>query len=271
MSEPKRIGRRVFPNRESSEIRKSQQFLHYSTKPILPPEEPPIDYTIKVKNDRDYKVVGDVFHRVPSTDFSREEDNLRSSRQKPKSSQKTVEEILDELDNVLFEASIPFDELKKKVENFNLSFKPYAPDSDLEEIQKHQRYTKEPIRIEPIRISRKDSNSNENLNLTALSSSSSKNSSKNNEKKIEEMFRKTQKEISEAKAYFSPVYFQAQFELDGVPAWKRNLLAEKKSKETIRRIEHDAWAKFERFKISLTEKRQQIRRSSSVQIGRSKK
>lgn len=46
----------------------------------------------------------------------------------------TVEEVLDELDTVLFEASIPFDELKKKVERFNLTFKPYAPEITVEEL-----------------------------------------------------------------------------------------------------------------------------------------
>ena len=46
----------------------------------------------------------------------------------------TVEEVLDELDTVLFEASIPFDELKKKVERFNLTFKPYASEITVDDL-----------------------------------------------------------------------------------------------------------------------------------------
>lgn len=42
-SQPKRLGRRVFPNQQSDQIRRSQQFLHY-----VPPPEPPVDYTIRV-------------------------------------------------------------------------------------------------------------------------------------------------------------------------------------------------------------------------------
>ncbi|CAP23933.1 Protein CBG02614 [Caenorhabditis briggsae] len=245
-SQPKRLGRRVFPNQDSVEIRKSQQFLHY-----VPPPEPPIDYTIRVPQEKDYKVIGDVFHRPSSVDYSKEEAHLTSSSKGTPQlggRRNTVEEVLDELDTVLFEASIPFDELKKKVERFNLTFKPYAPEitvDDLPEI---------PYSTDIKRIPKLDAKpTRETIQ------------EERNRLEIERTYRKTLETIETAKEHYSPQYFRDQFEQEGIPHWKRNLLAEKKSKEAIRRIEHDAWLEYERIKQRLSTK-PQIKRSSSVQL-----
>ncbi|CAL2032379.1 hypothetical protein CAEBREN_29167 [Caenorhabditis brenneri] len=245
-SQPKRLGRRVFPNQESDQIRRSQQFLHY-----VPPPEPPVDYTIRVPQEKDYKVIGDVFQRPSSVDYSKEEAHLTSSSKgTPRlgGRRNTVEEVLDELDTVLFEASIPFDELKKKVERFNLTFKPYAPEvtvDDLPEI---------PYSTDIKRIPKLDAKpSKETIQ------------EERNRKEIENCYKKTLEKIESAKQHYSPQFFREQFEREGIPHWKRNLLAEKKSKETVRRIEHDAWLDFERTKQKLSTK-PQIKRSSSVQL-----
>ncbi|CAI2344832.1 unnamed protein product [Caenorhabditis sp. 36 PRJEB53466] len=231
-SPPKRVGRRVFPSPQSEQIRRSQQLLHY-----VPPPEPPIDYTI----------------RVPQVDYSKEEAHLTSSSKgTPRlgGRRNTVEEVLDELDTVLFEASIPFDELKKKVERFNLSFKPYAPEitiDDLPEIPYSTDIKRTPkLDAKPLRETVQQ---------------------EKQRAETEEMYKKTLEQIEKAKNHFTPEYFKAHYEKEGIPHWKRNLLADKKSKEMIRRIEHEAWLEFERFKQKVARPSDKIKRSSSVQLG----
>uniref|UniRef100_A0A8R1I0P8 Uncharacterized protein n=1 Tax=Caenorhabditis japonica TaxID=281687 RepID=A0A8R1I0P8_CAEJA len=244
-SQPKRIGRRVFPHQQSDEIRTSRQFLHYE-----PPPEPPVDYTIRVPQEKDYKVVGDVFQRPSSVDYSKEEAHLTSSsRQTPRlgARRDTVEEVLDELDTVLFEASIPFDELKKKVERFNLTFKPYPPENSVENLPEIPFDADK--RISPkldVKPSKQTIQQEKHRTETA------------------EMYKKTLEKIELAKSHFSADYFKAQYEREGIPKWKRALLAEKKSKETVRRIEHDAWVEFEKFKARAP--KPSVKRSTSVQL-----
>ncbi|CAB3411113.1 unnamed protein product [Caenorhabditis bovis] len=251
-----RVGRRVFPSPQTEAIRNSVELLHYS-----PPPEPPIDYTIRQPSkESSYKVVTDVFRKSDSPDFTSEENHLRSSNTKRITRRDTVEEVLDELDTVLFEASIPFEQLRQKVERFNLTFKPYAPDvnvDQLPEIPYSKQYQPVP-RLEKTRESR----DTERIDKIELS--------KEQQSRIDEVYKSTLRAIEEAKDHFTPEYFRKHLETNpAVPKWKVKLLAEKKSKQTIQRIEHDAWEDFERFKQKLEKNddgNRRVKRSSSVQI-----
>ncbi|CAD6192006.1 unnamed protein product [Caenorhabditis auriculariae] len=233
---------------------------------LMPVPEPPVDYTIRVKpSSKDYRHVGNIYRRDPPPDYTNEKPQLSNQRVR-RDTVVESEEILNELDNVLQNAAIPFHELKQKVESFNLTFKPYASREEAEEATSSRASTysgssldrakaQSVNRNSPARVPILENEIVEDLKSVTVGSNV-QNVNKNREKSIEEMYENTKRLIASSKVHFSPEFFYPQFSKPGVPEWKMKLLAEKKSKEKLHEIEKSAWREFETWKQKLAPKAQ---------------
>ncbi|CAJ0586917.1 unnamed protein product, partial [Mesorhabditis spiculigera] len=133
------IGTRVFPPTKPNPKTAGPNVLHYR----IPPEEPPIDYTLrdKPKVRADYRVVYPVHKELPDDYFGEPTHHIHEvlenapvlpprklppMRVRRNTTEETASRVLEELDSALEEdEQLDFEQVRGKVQAMNLSFRQY--------------------------------------------------------------------------------------------------------------------------------------------------
>ncbi|PAV90527.1 hypothetical protein WR25_27168 isoform A [Diploscapter pachys] len=66
------------------------------------------------------------------------------------------------------------------------------------------------------------------------------------------MYLQVQKFIDDSRELYSPSYFRRQYMSSGIPSWKAEILSNRRARETMEKIEEDAWADFETWRLDNT-------------------
>ncbi|CAJ0931875.1 unnamed protein product, partial [Mesorhabditis belari] len=278
----KPIGIRVFPSQKTSEITSNAHVLHYR----VPPEEPPIDYTLreKPKVRADYRVVfppvrehpddyfgeiGDAksitsrnpVHQIHSQPTHHIHEVIESAPAEPipnlpmRMRRNTADEVLHDLDSALEDEQYDFEEIRDKVKAMNLSFRQYSPGFafDSYDSQPAQRISDDlSSRVHRLAVSPPNTTRQAIQTGNPMNAAQGLNDSHRNH--IETQRRKAELEIKRARQVYNEDFFFDQtpeFERNSrtrTPEWKRRLIARRMAAEAIRQHEERVLEDFYEWK-----------------------